>query len=371
MKTHINIAAKVRYRIEVLEDGKPVRTFPFRKNLILNTGLHELSQRTWDEVIRYAAAGTDATPTKRPSGNVTFTQAGTVVTASAGFFVQEDAGRLLKLDTGEEMAITSYVSGTQVNVSLSRDSAAPDPGTVWYVNQTALIAPVMRTDTYGNGGADNSVTIADGELIRRRTFIFPARTTQVTIREVGWGWYSGLNDPLFGRDVLDGAGVPLAVGQQLKIVLELVIAITPLSPALLPGPFQPGGGGGQIQLENLRYPEMVSPSKYDYNCVLSDADTPFRAADPSEGAGSLGGNRKSVNTSRSAYVNGSYRYEHTATFTLNDGNMEGIRCVSIGWHYYDTFYPVLRVIFDNLQMKDSDHTLTLVWAISWGRILEN
>ncbi|EIP96818.1 hypothetical protein OpiT1DRAFT_01243 [Opitutaceae bacterium TAV1] len=371
MKTGNAYTAKIRYRLSVLENGQEVRTLPFTKNLILDIGLEALRERDWDSVIRYARAGTSAEPTKRQSLDVTFTQAGATVTASAAFFVQEDAGRLLKLNTGEEMKILTFQTATQVTVSVERDSDAPTPGTIWYVNQTTLIAAVMSTETYGTGGADNSATIVGKELIRRRTFIFPARASLVTIREVGWGWYSGNNDQCFGRDVVQDGGVPLAIGQQLKIVLELVIGIAPLAPAALPGPFLPNGGGATAQLENLGYPGGIAPSRYDYNCVLGNTVQAFMLPNVSNGAGSLGGDKKNVNTVRQAYVAGTWRYIHRATFTLNDGNMEGITCAAIGWYDYNTFYPVFRVIFDTPQLKDSDHTLTIDWVIEWGRVLEN
>ncbi|WP_043588994.1 hypothetical protein [Geminisphaera colitermitum] len=374
MKIHSHQGAAIRYQIDVINpDGTLADSRPWRRNLILNRGLEDIASYRWDEVVNYAVAGKGTDPTKRASGEVTFTQNGTTVTASAGFFVAQDAGRLLKLDTGEEMPIEAYTDTTTVTVATARTSAIPTPGTVWYVNQTGLAAEYMRTSTLGTGADDNSVNLLDGKIVLKRTFVFAAVSQQVTIQEVGWSRWNGAGGNLFGRDVLAAGGVTLVSGQQLKIVLELAITVSPLAPENIAFPAWIAGGGKQ-QLENLNWNHRFHPcNAYNYYIpvFVSDSTDIHKAAHLESGAGSLTGTVKTVEPIRANYIGGSRRYTYRATFTINDGNIAVVRCAGFGWWDYQTFYPIFRIIFDQPQTKDSDHTLTLDFEISWGRVLIN
>ncbi|WP_043582120.1 hypothetical protein [Geminisphaera colitermitum] len=362
----------IRYKISVLNpDGTEELRQPWKKNLILDNGLNALVENYhWDDVIRAAVVGTGTTPTRRDSGNIAFTQTGNTVKASAAFFSNEDVGRLLKLDTGEEMRIQAVADTVTASVDIARELPAPAKGTIWYVNQTGLTAETMRTDVYGTGGDDNTVNIVDNQLVRKRTFIFNAVTTQVTLHEVGWSWnYYQSSNSLFGRDVLEGGGVTLVPGQQLKVVLNLYIALSPLSPVAMPGPFWTGGGG-QVQLENLGWPSQISPNKYEFETFLGNSEEAFALPNTANNF-ALGGTKSRKTATRLPYVAGSYRRVWRSEFTLNDGNRTDIKCMALGWSYYDTIWPMLRIKFDQTQVKDSDNALTVDWAISWGRVLVN
>ncbi|RRJ97883.1 hypothetical protein Ga0100231_005365 [Opitutaceae bacterium TAV4] len=364
--------AGIRYQLSVIApDGAERICQVWKKNLILDNGLARLANDyTWDEAIRAAVVGTGATPTRRDSGNITFTQTGQTVTASAAFFSNEDVGRLLKLDTGEEAKIQAVTDTVTATVDTAREHPAASEGTVWYVNQTGLTAETMRTATYGSGGEDNTVSIVDNQVVRKRTFIFAPVTAQVTLHEIGWSWndYNSANS-LFGRDVLEGGGVTLVPGQQLKVVLNLYIDLSPLSPVVMAGPFWTGGGG-EVQLENLGWPSMISPNRYEFETFLGDSTEPFTHPNTGD-TFHLGGAKSRKIASRLAYVAGSFRRVWRSQFTLNDGNSTNINCMSLGWSYYDTIYPLLRIRFDQPQTKDSDNALTVDWAMSWGRVLIN
>ncbi|WP_043582305.1 uL14 family ribosomal protein [Geminisphaera colitermitum] len=373
MKTiETKLGASIRYRIEVINpDGMLADSRPWKKNLILDWGLNAIANYRWNEVTRYAVAGTGAKPTRRDSAAVTFTQTAKTVTASAGFFEAEDAGRLLKLNTGEELRIEAVPDAVTATVKTSRESAEPTPGTIWYVNQTGHETEVMRTDTYGNAADDNTVVLINGSVVMKRTYIFAPVTQQRTIREIGWALYS--DSALFGRDVLAGAGVTLVTGQQLKVVLELDIAVSPLAPEPA-GPFWQAGISGQAQFENLNWGHRFHPSgTYNYYIpvFLSDSLDAFKQPGLEAQAGALTGTTKTVEPVRAAYVSGSFQYTYRASFQLNDGNLPAVRCFGFGWWDYQTFYPIFRIIFDQPQTKDSDHTLTLDFEISWGRVLIN
>ena len=373
----LHTRASVFYRAAVVNaaTGLEVYSLPRKKNLILDQGLDMVATSRWDECITYAAAGSGVTPTRRDSGAVTVSRDGNVLTASAGWFVADDVGKLFKFNTGEEVKISAYTNATTVS-TVTAGAIAASAGTMWAVNQTGLDNELARTNTYGNGGGDNTV-ILDGEantLTRRRTFVFPPEGGLRTYREVGWSnhWAAGQN--LFGRDVLPSAGLTLVAGQQLKIVLDLVLTVDLLefedAPAL---PWS--GGAAQQQLENLAWDGYFNPAYANSGYVfLSESSAIFRTArvtldgwpgDP------LGGVSYAVQAQAAGYVAGSHERAFAGTFTVNDGNSAAIRSAGYGWYYDTSLYPVIRIRFSENQTKDSDHTLRLDFRHSWGRVLVN
>jgi hypothetical protein len=370
----LHTRAAVFYRASVIDaaTGAEVAALPRKKNLILDQGLDRVAVDRWQDCIRYAAAGSNATPTRRDSGAVTVTRAGNVCTASAGFFDPADVGRLFKWNTGQEAKISAYTSPTQVSTATAGAIAAA-AGTVWSVNQTGLFAELRRTNTYGNAGGDNSLVLDGGAntLTQRRTFVFPPEGGLVTYREVGWSHDGG---DLFGRDVLPGAGLTLVAGQQLKIVLDLVLTLELLAPEAanaLPW----SGGTAQQQLENINWEAYFNPSKANEGSVfLSESSAAFiasRAVEDYSPGGHLAGTSYSVNAQAEAYVAGSMERAFFGVFTVNDGNSALIRSAGYGWYYFADLYPVLRIKFSANQTKDSDHTLRLDFRHSWGRVLVN
>lgn len=378
MPAALHTRAAVFYRASVIDAsmGAEVCALPRKKNLILDAGLDRVATEKWQDCIRYAAAGSDATPTRRDSGAVTVSRAGTTLTASAGWFVPADVGRLFKFNTGQEVKISAYTSATQVTTTTSGVIAA-SAGTMWSVNQTGLLAEIVRTNIYGTAGGDNSVTLEGGAgtITQRRTFVFAPETALVTYREVGWSPDGVAGANLFGRDVLPGAGLTLVAGQQLKIVLDLVLTVELLAPEAANTLPWAGGGTAQQQLENIWWSEYFNPSSATGGSVfLSSSTDAFRTARVVEDAspgGPLAGVHYSVNPVAATYIAGSFERNFSGTFTVNDGNSAAIRSAGYGWFWYADLYPVLRIKFSAAQTKDSDHTLRLDFRHAWGRVLVN
>src|SRR4051812_11153701 len=130
--------ATFRYRVGFVRDGKRHFVTPWRDNLILDSGLNKHASTGWASCFSTCIFGNQVgpTPVSRGPGAITFSQATTTITASGGFFVAADTGRLFKFDSGEECYLT-FVSATQATASISR-TVGSGPGTVWYVNQTAV-----------------------------------------------------------------------------------------------------------------------------------------------------------------------------------------------------------------------------------------
>lgn len=371
-------AASVTYRAAILDaaTGVEVATLPRKKNLILDSGLDMVAVHRWTDCITYAAAGSGTTATRRDSGAVTVSRSGSTLTASAGWFVAGDVGRLFKFASGEEVRISAYSSATSVTTTTSGTIAAA-PGTMWSVNQTALAAEIVRTNNYGTGGGDNSVSLnaATGILTQKRTFVFPAETGTVTYREVGWSPNFASGSALFGRDVLAGSGLTLVAGQQLKIVLELAITLELLTPGDANAAAWTTGTATQ-QFENIYYGGTWDPSAVASGGVRAFVGTSTAAfiaprLTDSEPGGPLDGTIFDVAVTAAPYVAGSFQRDFSGFFDLNAGNSSALRCAGFGFQGYYTFYPILRVRYAANQVKNSDHSLTLPFRHTWGRVLTN
>jgi hypothetical protein len=371
--------AAVIYRASVIESGRVVRRFPRKRNLILDQGLDGIAVRSWSASFTYAAVGTGTTPTSRDSGAITFTRAGTTVTASAGFFSADDVGRLLKFDSGEEMYLTGYTDPQNMTASESGALAASE-GTVWYVDDTSLAVETKRTNTYGTDGGDNGSTFSGGAgtYTLKRTFLFSEEVAPITYREIGWSHEAGAGANLFGRDLFAGVGISLTAGQLLKVEMELVITFSPASSApwanVITGWSEDGdhglemadialvnsagaaGAGGSLDPSSARVWGLGEGTTVIQN--LSDTV----GGDPQP-------NIASKVLTKAAYTPGDFSLSESVKFGVTEGNSSAIRSLYV----FQSGQPVAsyRVLLDAAETKDSDHTLTINFALSWGRTLVN
>lgn len=383
-KAQLSQSAAVRYRVSVIENGRTVKRKPWKRNLILDQGLDSIAVRTWPEAFSHAVVGTGTDPTKRDSGAITFSRAGTTVTASASFFEAQDAGRLLKFDTGEEMYIATFTSGTAVEVDTSGALAASE-GTVWYVNQAALTTETKRTATYGTNGGDNASTWELGSLWRmKRTFIFSAEAGSINYREIGWSHTATLGANLFGRDLLAGGGVNLVAGQQLKVEVELTVTLSPVSATAYTNVITGWTQDGQSCIEDSRMWKVAStgaldslggdnlrPSAVSFPWSLSTSSAVLRNADPSNQDLSPS-THATITLTGQAYISGTFQRTFTGTFAVGAGNRSDWRSMGIGQDGGGgQFRTQFRILLAATETKDSDHTLAIEFTWSWGRTLTN
>lgn len=224
--------ASGRVRIEVLQDGEVIQTYPWQNNLILDQGLNNVATARWRDQIAYCCAGTGTTPTKDvPVG--TYDQSGTTVTRQTGSvdFIAGDVGKLLRFSTGEEAYITALLGVTQVTVSISRTVAATSI-ILYRVAQTGLAAESERVNTYpAYSDPDTShsqttiVNAGAGTVTLRRTYDFAVRGSNINYTEVGISPSSGAGNNLFSRILLTGA-VTVLTGQSLRVRYELTLKHT-------------------------------------------------------------------------------------------------------------------------------------------------
>ncbi|MBW7895150.1 MAG: hypothetical protein H3C27_08550 [Opitutaceae bacterium] len=357
---------------------------PRKRNLILDAGLDRAALSTWPDLFANAAVGTGTNPVKRDSGAVTFSRAGDVVTASAGFFEAGDVGRLIKWDTGEEDYISAFTSGTEVQTIGSGTIAAAE-GTIWYVDRTALQTETKRSNTYGTDTGDNGTTFASAALTHKRTFIFSEEVAPITYNEIGWSWTATPGANLFGMDLISG-GVSLLAGQKLKVIVELTLDLSPAASTpwsnVITGWSQDGdcsfesvppdinAVGSFVQASGATSNQTFGRSALEPShtkvvivSTLSDALVGITASQISTTGGII-----EKLAPPASYITGSFSRDFTVQFTDAEANSTAIRSLILG---QNSLVRVFRVLLDAPETKDSDHSLSITFTLTWGRVLVN
>lgn len=377
----ISQKASVEYQLEVVENGRVVYTHPKKRNLILNIGLDQVASNSWIANLGFISVGSNTVPVKRDSGTTTFSRSGTTVTASSAFFDPTDddnGGRLLKFDSGEEMTVVTYTDSTHVIVNLSGTIAASQ-GTLWYVNETVNTGEFMR---FSNVEAQNETFSVD-TLTHTVRMISGAAVAANVGREIGWSSIVTANGNLFGRDLIAGGGVSIAIGQQYRVTVSLSITYSPTAPVSYPDVGNNGfNTAGQscfgpilndVQAWNNAFgsvrsldPSIAPP--------LGAILTSFSLPNLSYTAGSSGATiPNTVGSSPvGSYASGSYLRDFIAGFGVGSANgtiygfclgdnNSGFAGANNAWNY----------LFTTPQTKDNLHNLFFTIRKSWGRILIN
>lgn len=137
------------------ETGEEVWGGDWHPNMITDAGLDRIAgvpspTRLIDEITLSGSMP----EIKERSGSITASQSGATVTASAAFFQAADVGRAIVWDDGSNARITSFTSATEVQVDVTQ--VVPEqPFERWHVEISAVPGFVQR----GNTGA--SEVIAD------------------------------------------------------------------------------------------------------------------------------------------------------------------------------------------------------------------
>lgn len=389
---HTGAHVRFQRRIRDARTGKIVWVSPWEKNLIMDQGLDQMVSSYWAQATLAGIVGTGTEPVLRDSGATTFTRAADVVTASANFFEAADVGRLLKFDTGEEMYIIAFTDAQNVQVDTSGALGASE-GTVWYVDQTSMDTESKRTTTYAQNSGDNSTTW-DGvldEYVLKRTFLFSAEVGTVTYREVGWSPSGSAGANIFGRAVLPGAGDTLLAGQQYEIACELRVRPSPNSATAVADVGSGGydtAGNAQVEYAGVDQPwslrRIASNGTMDGNglsffdlaagkamFIQSANWTPTFTQSANNGSSTVKAG-SFVNLTAAAYTNGTFTRTYSLTYGVSSVNGSGDHFgVVFTWQDSSTPIRCFSVKFTAAQSKDSDHTLSFVWRMTWGRILTN
>ncbi len=389
-------ACSVKYqtRIRDVATQEIVSVQPMRKNLVMDGGLDAYATINFGSLFNFACVGTGTNPVNRFSAPVTFTQVGNTITASAPFFLLSDVGYILKYGAqgsgsgGAEQYITGFTSSTVVTVSSSATVAAPTLGCLWYVTQTTLQTQVKSTSTYPVSGSGTVNTINVGTMTRAftRVFIFSAEVGTVTYNEIGWSW-NGTN--LFGRDLILPAGVTLIAGQQLEVTLHVSLVVSPTDAVSVPD--VSAGTWDTSGTALIEYAQGSASNGQAFSVINADGSNaaPFAGytLEPPQGLIHLALIRAAwtqlatINTglnpngnaidlfdlTRGVYTPGSFTLTNSGTIPL--GNLNGQTWTGIGINNTGSWMWSLQLATPN--SKDSSHTLSFSFTVSWGRILVN
>ena len=379
-------AVKFRCDIVCAKTGRTIKRGREQTNLLFDQGLNNLATMSWPALFNYFVLGTGTTPTRRDSGVITFTRAGSVVTASANFFEAADVGRLLKFDSGEEMYVTGFTSGTEVSVNLSGSLAASE-GTIYYVNRTSLGNESKRTNTLTSDSGDHGFSWngTTGVLSTWKTMIFAAETGTVTYREIGWSHAGSGANTINGAALLAGGGDTLVADQQYKVRLQLDRVISPRTPRALATAdvvdlwsgsaeeliemvgldvWRTNGDAGPVTNQGTSglEPQTALNVTLDQTSAALNPPAPV----PFNPSGSVVIHQ--LNMTAAAYTSGAFYRDYTGVFSPTQGNSTLIRSLRVGSFGADRFF---RLLMDAPQTKTSSQKLTLRFRKSWGRVLVN
>ncbi len=237
-----------RFKVQVVAPGgRVVEDRPWSKNLILDQGLNGLAVRSWQASFAYCAAGVGNEPTQYLSSATpcTLSQSGTTVTASANFFTAINStrsvvGMVIRWAGGELATITAYINNTSVTVANSATVSAAN-ATVYAVTQTGLDDEVLGTDDRPIGRSTSYLTtpgscgtaIVSNTLTMRRTYEFAPEEVGAggnNYAELGFSWTQTAGNNLFSRVLISGGAVTVAEEFQLRVIYELAVTITPVTP---------------------------------------------------------------------------------------------------------------------------------------------
>lgn len=356
----------IAYRAEVIRAGKVVASRE-GKNLIVDTGLAKMGEENNGfgfgqyRLIETARFGTSLNPVKRGSGAVTFTTTGSgsvTVTASAGFFVATDVNRILKLNTGEEIRITGYTSGTVVSGNFTGAITQGEAGAVHYVNDTNLGNPVPGTVPNATFGGYGLITFdpATGILTVTEAADSGAVTADTTITELGWFSYQPKN--MVGRVLLPGVGLGVFVGDIVRVTLTANLTLN--RDAI---PVSAGAFSGTTRLRGARADnasnianEVGRPSSFSLYDAPQDISSVI-GTEPVWAGGAISGGNWSRDGSPALGVF-DFKWEHS----VSQGNGS---IASIVWGR--AWVHNLTVPF----VKNSTMTMTLRVRVTFTRTLTN
>lgn len=377
-----------RYRILVMERGRVVQERPWSSNLILDQGLDQFAlSAEFGNLSATCAVGTGTAPTFKDSGAITFTSAGTALTASAPFFAAGDVGALFKPDTGIEVYITGFTSTTIVTTSAD-PLAVASLGTVWYVNQVGLGTEVHRTNNYLTGAGNCGGTDVANKRTVRRTYDFPAEIANQVFTELGWSFSIAPGNNLYSRTLITGGSVSVLIGQQLRVIYDLSLTITPnastASATTITGwPVAPATdqNGNYILNRGMDAFSSVSTlgvlTEFNANTMLLEPSVNRTFASslctgavlPAFGANYTVGTNlgSSAGLTLGGYVAGTFTRTRSGVYSVGTVNSTIIRGVTMD----GAGAPLITFIWGQAQTKDNLHSLTVTWTLAWQRILVN
>jgi hypothetical protein len=366
-------------------DDSIAQEYPWRGNLILDQGLNNMETVLIADLFKYCAAGTGTTVTTRAgTGNISMSIGDATITSTLATFEAGDVGRVVRwtsgADSGYTAKIVAFTDTTHVEAEVAAAAnVAAGTHDFHYVNQTGLTTESKRTGDYSTSSGENGTDITSNVVTLTRTYVFEPEEANITYNEIGFSDIATAGTNLNIR--LDVSGAPIAVleNQRLKVTYELTVTVTPdtnQSGTVTVTGAMPGSKAASWVIEKVAISLVgingetdgnsaeLEPSVFGF-CAFSSDTTALTAL---TGAVQLSSNVSYVELDpEDDYVAGAFTWTYVGIFDLEDSNRTDLRSLAI----YDpeNRYSIFRILFNNAQTKDSDHSFTVRYRKTWGREL--
>lgn len=418
-----------RFRAMVVDanTGEVVLEQPeFTKNLILNNGMDGIASRTYANSFLYAMGGVGTRPNSIVGATAQVSQSyygltlypdGTFTGFTdpyLAYYPQNlELGDVIVFDsvppgTTDHVQVTTAITALTATCSLSQ-SIPPTTFTVWKTSQTSLESEVSRSTSYLTGTGNCGSSILSDTLTLRRTYDFPTETSARNYTEIGVGWSGTRLAPntTFSRLRLPVV-IPVGISQLLRVVFQLQVKLAPTSSVSRPNVVINGVGGAAnwpiAPATNTNGSESMqaiwsNPTQDGYaygtiqNIYNTGQSSGFYSLEPSgdgqfcyfwlsEDSQTLRPFNTAVSrgnwntqTTKNAYVNGTYTVRKTGVFSIAQANSLKLRSMGIGQgsvnpNNYDpgsADYQGFTFLFEQSQSKYSSQTLTLAYSWTWDR----
>jgi hypothetical protein len=222
-------------------------------------------------------------------------------------------------------------------------------------------------------------------MAMRRTYDFTTEAGPITYTEVGISHTATVAANLFAR-ILLSVPANLVAGDQLRVVYELQLTLTPFTPrAITPtitGWVGVSGsemcetfgigevtttGGNDTGLEDLNDPSVAA------RAFMSNSTTALQANPTSALLANRNGTTfvsKATSGATSGAGTLSMTRTRSVTFTTSEGNMTGIRSIALVYNPSgSTYYVGHAFLLDSPQDKTNTFSLALSWKLVWSRTL--
>lgn len=423
-------------RLFVKENGQIIKDTGYIKNLILNSGMDQIAYKPFAELTTCCIIGTGSVETRKSStadiinytsGNgynsnnynslvyrsasiVTFLN--THPTASA--VINSDVNNVIKIDNDGEYFISSVLapltcSVTNINGTIPTGVTYNNNYTIYFTNQTTMSGELYRI----GGTNDNSLTpdspsgyygvcssvLQSNGIKHTRIYYLNTVTTALstTVREIGFGWSPVIYSPtLFSRIRLtegpSGSAVTLSSGQELIILYELNIGISPITP-ISSSTVLISTVSGSVQCELYGLSKVTPSGRTSYIDDGFHGNEPYyynnyniyglptssyaglyiyTSSDSSSfSAWGTNTNRTSNYVTKSIYyispyTSSQYVINKVAIFNDAESINSDFRSFGVG---VNTNKNLISFLFNSSQNKQSQYLLSISQSFNWSRVL--
>ena len=426
-------------RLFVKENGQIIKDTGYIKNLILNAGMDQIASKPFAELTCCCIIGTGSAETRKTSNpdvtnytsgsgydanlyNTLVYRVGSFVSFSdvnvtASIITTSDIGRIIKIENDGNYLISSRTNSLTCSV-LNINGTVPtgvsynNNYTIYFTNQTTMSYEIYRIGKVNdNSGTPDSVygyygncssTIQSGSIRHTRVYYLNTitDTLSTTIKEIGFGWSPTANSQtLFSRIRLtegpSGSAVVLNTGQELIVLYELNIGVSPNTPTssslnLLTA------ASGSVQCELYGLSKITSAGRTSYFDDGLHGNEPYYynnyniyglptssykglyiySSSDSSSFSTWGTNvnRTSNYITKSIYYispysSSNYFINKVAIFNDTESINSDLRTIGIGLDNANSNKNLLTFLFDSSQNKQNGYLMSVSQSFTWNRLL--